>query len=135
MAFGVPTSLGKLRWHVELCSRKQIPDPNTTGIITLISPFAIVHADIEPVGAQSFLNGMQLEIGDGLTHRIFMRWRDFEDVDLFKCIIRRLNVPTGPRVELFHVIRAAEYNGRHRFLMVEVQMEKFVDTYQIAPYS
>ena len=45
------TPVGTLRWPVTLVTRKQIPDPDSAGIVEFLADQQTVHADVQPVGA------------------------------------------------------------------------------------
>lgn len=122
---GQPVSIGQLRWPCTLALRSEISDPNTGGLVTTFSDEKNIHADIEPVGAAIYLNGQQTE-NTPFTHRIIIRWRNYDEVSMFHVILRGITLPTGePRNELFRIHRISEYEGRHRYLMIEAEQEKF----------
>jgi head-tail adaptor len=111
--------VGRLRWHVQIGTRTQV----ASGDAELVDEFTIlakVWAEIEPVGAQTFLAGTQTDTP--FTHRIFMRWLDW--VDQTHVVIRNSKRPdSSTRLELFRVRRVGELAGRKRFLMIEAEQE------------
>ena len=79
-----------------------------------------VHADIQPIGAQTFYLGMQTD--RPITHRIRIRWRD--NIDQVHAVIRwTQRTDSTTRMEVFRVRRVAELLGRKRFLSLECQQE------------
>src|SRR5258708_38677894 len=85
-----PVTVGDVRWRVTLARREDRPD-DFPGVTRTIIPICEVFADIEPVGAQVFFNGQQL--ATPITHRVFMRWRGYDDLSMFNVIIRDIILP------------------------------------------
>lgn len=80
-----------------------------------------VWADIAPVGTQSWLAGQQTE-ASAVTHRITIRWRPF--ADRYHVVLRTINLPDGSaRRETYRIHRSGERQGRHRFLILDAELE------------
>lgn len=64
---------GRLRFRMLVEQRVQSPDGGV-GITTSYTPVAETWADIQAVRGAVYAAGLQ--VGEGPTHRIVMRWRD-----------------------------------------------------------
>lgn len=84
-----------------------------------------VWADIAPVGTQSWLAGQQSE-ASAVTHRITIRWRPF--VDRHHVVLRTVRLPDGSvRYETYRIHRSGEWQGRHRFLILDAELERTLE--------
>jgi hypothetical protein len=119
MTYGSIPSIGALRWQVTLATRQQTPD-STTGISeTFINPLQ-VYADITPIGLQAWIGSEQ--IGSPVTHRCVIRYID--GLDMFDTVLRTLQRPDGSeKQELFRIRKIAEWQGRFRFLIMDIELE------------
>ncbi len=116
--------IGELRWPVKLYLREQIPNPDTSGIIELPTEIQRLHADIQPIRAMAFYQGMNANGPDAPTHTIETRWND--QVDTRHAFVRTTTRPDGTyRVEVFRVRRSlGDREGRKRRSWYEVQLEQ-----------
>lgn len=114
--------IGTLRWQVRIFQRPQAPQPGGTGITETLVPIAIVHADVQPIGALTFYAAQQT---DGpVTHRITMRWQDYT-IDNTYMIQRQTQRQDGTiRTETFRIRRIAELGGRKRFVAFDCELEQ-----------
>lgn len=114
--------VGTLRWQVQICTRVQAPAPGGTGIVETLSVVAIVHADIQPIGALAFWGSTQVDTP--VTHRIVIRWQDYLDNTLV--IVRQATRPDAgsTRTETFRIRRVKEIGGRKRFVEIEAELER-----------
>lgn len=112
--------IGSLRWRVVIAQRRETPDPASAGILETLVDLQEVHADIEPVGTQTFYGSAQVDTP--ITHRIRIRWLDW--VDTTHVLKRRTLRRDGTaREELFRVRRVGEFDGRKEFLLIDAELE------------
>src|ERR1700727_989379 len=122
---GQPTSIGELRWPVKLALRNEAPTFDQTGITETITTIADVYASIEPMGLQTFLNSEQLD--SPITHIVYIRWQPFDSLQMFNIILRTIFLPdNSTRTETFRIRRVQEWEGRHRYIRMDVELEKYV---------
>lgn len=120
---GEAVETGDMRWYVTLAKRQSIPNPQTSGEIEVIMPFAEVYCEITPMGNQTYLNGEQTDTP--VTHEFVMRWGNYPELDMFSVIIRQMIMPDGsPRNELFRVRKIGNDDGRFRYIRLEIELEK-----------
>lgn len=113
-----------MRWPVYLATRVQATQAEGTGIVETLARFQRMRADVQPVGALTFRDGVQMEVG--FTHRIFLRW--LASLQSTEVIFRQTNLRDGtPRAERFRVRRWKELAGRKRFALAEVELEGYVN--------
>lgn len=113
--------IGSLRWLVTVATRVQVPDISSPRIVETLANLLKVRANIEPIGAMTFLAGQQTD--RPITHRIRMRWLDWIDET---CIVIRTTVRADrtTRIEVFRVRRIKEIDGRKRFIEIEAELER-----------
>jgi head-tail adaptor len=95
-------NFGRLRHRVRLEQRVQAAD-GTVGITTTFSPVADTWAEIQAVKGSVYAAGLQ--VGEGPTHRIILRWRNPTGFDHISRNAQRWRVrdardPDGTRVML-----------------------------------
>jgi head-tail adaptor len=114
-------AIGRLRWPVRIATRQQVADPNSAGILEILTKIVPLHADIQPIGALTFYAGVQVDTP--VTHRITLRWLDWVDTS---CVVFRLTIRAdgSNRIERFRVRRLAEVAGRKRFIQLDVELEE-----------
>ena len=112
--------IGSLRWLVTVATRVQVPDTNSPTILETLQSLLQVRADVQPIGAMTFLAGQQTD--RPITHRIRMRWLDWIDQT---CVVIRttLRADETSRIEVFRIRRIKEIDGRKRFIEIEAEME------------
>jgi len=114
-------AIGDLRWRVRLLRRDQEPAEDAAGIEETPVLLASTWAKIEPVGALTFFGSTQVETP--VTHRITIRWR--HGLDTTHAIERTSKGADGvERTETFRVRRQMEPNGRKRWMVFEVELER-----------
>lgn len=115
-------TLGQMR-GVIIARREQRPDPDGPGSIDVLVNVRRVKARVRPVGTMTFLTGVQL--GDEITHKIVLRWRD--DIDLEDVIFRPYTLPDGSqKQDTYKIRRWADKEGNHRWLELDVVLEREV---------
>jgi hypothetical protein len=114
--------VGRLRWPILIATREQTPEAAGVGIVEAFPAMASVRADVQPVGAMTYWGSMQTD-SPGITHRIFIRWRDALDntTVIFRTSLRNDGTL---RWERFRVRRCKELGGRKRFLCIECELEQ-----------
>lgn len=95
---------GRLRHRVALEKRVQAAD-ESIGITTTFTTIAQTWAEIEAV--KGGIYAATLQVGEGPTHRIVMRYRDAAAFDFISEGSRR-----------FNVVDARDIDGRRTWLMV-----------------
>lgn len=121
----MPVTIGELRWYVTLAKRQDVPNLDS-GIIEQLAPIQTVHAAIKPTSLQSFIGAEQIDMP--ISHRIYIRWQPFADLSMFDVITRAMVLPDGSaRTETFRVRRVMEWQGRHRFIVADCDLEREVD--------
>jgi len=111
--------IGSLHWLVTLARRDQAPDDNVAIEETFV-PLAVVHADIQPAGTQTWVQSTQI---DGpVTHFINLRWQNIpSNADV---VLRSTTLRDGTqRTELYRIRRVKELQGRKRFIQLECEQE------------
>jgi len=111
--------IGRLRWPVVIAKRADQPAGAAT-IAESLTDVLATHADIQPVGGQTFLAGQQTD--RPITHRVILRWLDWLD-ETFVILRRTLRRDRTVRTEVFRVRRIMEAGGRKRFLVIEAELE------------
>jgi head-tail adaptor len=120
MADSQAASIGAMRWQIILATRNQTPDPFTGITEAFINPIQ-VYAEIRPIGLQTYIGSEQIDTP--ITHRIIMRWQD--GLDMFDVALREIERPDGTRrQEIFRIRRVGEWQGRQRFSVLDVELEK-----------
>lgn len=123
MPFDQPISIGEMRWKVTLASRQESTG-TTTDLNEQYTRICEIWAAIEPMGEEEMIGGEQ--IGTPVSHRITFRWLPYEDVTYFDTIIRYINLPNGERrAEIFRIRKIKEWNGRHRYIIADVELEQY----------
>ncbi len=119
MATRDTTEIGRLRWPVVIARRVQSPAGAAT-IAEGYTDVATVMADVQPIGAMTFLQGQQTD--RPITHRVVTRWLDWID-ETFVLIRQTLRLDNTIRTEIFRIRRVMEMGGRKRFLAIECELE------------
>jgi hypothetical protein len=119
-----PCSIGEMRWLVSLAHRHEIQDTDGVDLDEQYRLIAYVHAKIMPKVEMAMFEGENIETP--ITHEVTFRWQPYEDVGLFDTIIRYVNLPNDERrVELFRIRRIEEWEGRHRYIIADCELEAF----------
>lgn len=118
--------IGALRWKVTLCYRKQSAGP-ASAISEDFRDCVDTHADIQPIGLQTFMlasqTSMMSQTDTPITHLIRLRWEDYVETTyvIFRTSKRHDNTN---RTEIFRVRRCKELAGRKRFCELECELEQ-----------
>lgn len=115
-----------MRWPCTLAFRKEAPTigDSATGITETLIEVAQTHCAILPVGTQTFFGTEQLETP--VTHLIYCRWLPFINLRMFNVILRSIVLPDlTTRTETYRVRRVGEWEGRHRYLRMDVELESY----------
>lgn len=115
-----------MRWLCTLAFRKEAPTigDSATGITETIIPIAKVHCAIVPVGTMTFFGTEQLETP--VTHTVYFRWLPFSDLRMFNIIVRSIVLPDlSTHHETYRVRRVGEWQGKHRFLRADCELESY----------
>ena len=119
-----PCTIGEMRWKVALASRQELQDTNDTSLTEQYRLIATVHAKIMPKVRMAMYEGEQLETP--ITHQITFRWQPYEAIQMFDTIIRYTDLPNGERrAEVFRIRRIEEWDGRHRYIIADCELEAF----------
>jgi hypothetical protein len=111
--------IADLRWPVIIARRDQSPSPDGA-ISEELTNILQVRADVQPIGALTFLEGQQTD--RPITHRIRMRWLDW--LDQTHVVIRESRRADNTlRREVFRIRRVKELGGVKRFIELEVEQE------------
>ncbi|AMW34287.1 phage head closure protein [Haematospirillum jordaniae] len=102
--------IGDLNQRIALLSWQDCPDQET-GLLALYRTEAEIWARVEPVGGAVYLGSQQ--IGQTITHRITMRWREGITAEH---VIRH-------RGRCFRIRRITDLNGWRRFSVLDVEEE------------
>lgn len=79
-----------------------------------------VHADIQPLGPMTFLEGAATD--RPITDRIYIRWLDW--IDTTHVIVRQtMRLDRTQRVEIFRIRKVGEFEGRKRFCELLCEQE------------
>jgi len=120
MASTDPRPVGQMRWPCWIVQRNQVPDDDRSIFESYLGA-EIVWCSVEPVGAQTFYEGIAVETG--ITHWIEARWLD--NIDLRFAIIRASRRADGTvRVEIFRVRKVGEKQGRKRRVIIGAELER-----------
>lgn len=113
--------IGNRRWRVWLSRRTDTNDLNSANLTQKYETIAQVWASIVPVSTMTFYETTQTD--QAITHRMFMRWRT--DMRLFDYVLRNGVDPNGkPISEVFQIRRSSDWQGRKRFLMIDLRLEE-----------
>lgn len=112
---------GRLSSRIQLATNyREVPNLDDVGTTFAWDRIAEVWGNITPIGTQAWISGVQ--IGEEITHRITIRWRD--DIDQLTKIVRETRRPNDSiRREVYQVKRVGELNGEKRFVVIEVKLE------------
>lgn len=112
--------IGELRHPLTVLTRRQAPDPNSTGIVDAFANGQPVHGKVESLTDQTFYADAQIETNP--THLITLRWLDY--IDTTCVILRRTELRDGgARLERFRVRRVMELDDRKRFIRLACELE------------
>ena len=118
-----PVSVGDMRWLVTLANRAEAPS-GSVGITETITTIATVYAAIQPMGLQTFLSSEQIDTP--ITHSVYFRWQPFASLQMFNVVLRTLLLPdASSRTETFRIRRAQEWEGRQRYIRLDVEFESY----------
>jgi Phage head-tail joining protein len=121
-----PCEIGEMRWSVTLAYRREDPDLSSSNLVEEYIKVGNIHAKITPTASEIFIGGAQngAQITTPITHEIIIRWQPYVNVTTFDTIIRKTVLPDGrSREELFRIRQIKEWNGRHRFIICDVELE------------
>lgn len=114
-----PCEIGQLRWRVSLAERIEKEDRNSASLIEDYRIIAVVHAKLTPKFGLEFYNAEQLETP--VTHTAIWRWKP---IGAFDTLLRWVELQGQRYQEVYRVRRFTEWNGRHRYIVADIELEK-----------